>query len=161
MKQTIIKSIERSDIKEISLLSLSEYERYKDSIPVAVTSWWILGKDKDDYVAHSVYTNGYSNDRLDTFDLYDGVRPVIIVKTAAFCIGELVLCGKFLFTAIDRNLLICNDVFDTLPFDRHDTKYKKEAKKNGMWVDKLRPYWGSSYLKAFLESDDFKSALGI
>lgn len=121
---------------ELFLLSVEEYEKYKDVIPVIGSWWWLrspgyfsngaAGVDSDG----SVDAGGYGvNDAR-------GIRPAFRVQKSEILnlqIGDRKSCYDFPFVKIDDDLLIAEVPIAFDKFDDDSNDYEK------------------SYVKRFLE----------
>ncbi|GEM_PF-3870538 len=135
----------KDDIESVSLLSMDEYKKNRDLIPVVKCWWWInspgIYKKNAMYIFidGEIYTEGYKvdSDRA-------GIRPVFRLKPEAahgLKLGEKVIIGKYSATVLDNDSCLLDDVVCNHRFDI--------ASNN----------WEKSELKSFIESEEFMNMI--
>lgn len=93
-------------IKDITLLTADEYEKYKLLIPDINTRWWLLPQTQNTicYVDENgaISNNGYANSNI----CY--VRPVLKIADHNMRQGTLITVFDLLWIVLDENLAICS-----------------------------------------------------
>ena len=110
------------EIKGITLLSIEEYEAYKEHIKSVNYWWWLRSPGYDSFLAaivnsdSSVYNFGYSVD----YDR-DAVRPALIFSrdSSNLNIGDILIIAGYEWTVISDNLIHCNDSIGKCPFRKY------------------------------------------
>lgn len=121
---------------ELFLLSVEEYEKYKDVIPVIGSWWWLRSPGLDSSCAAYVYYDGSVDTRGDLVFSSSGIRPAFRVQKSEILnlqIGDRKSCYDFPFVKIDDDLLIAEVPIAFDKFDDDSNDYEK------------------SYVKRFLE----------
>lgn len=97
-------------ITYITLLSIEEYEKYKDDISCVGTWWWLRSPGHDTYRAASVGNGGSVNRDGSLVDLSSiAVRPALkLGTTRGLNVGTVFELAGQKWTLIDDNLAICN-----------------------------------------------------
>ena len=110
---------------EIFLMSIEEYEKYKNDI-LQIKAWWWLRSSgfKSDYVAH-VYSNGsvsYIGNYINHD--YDAVRPALYLDFTDFNKSEkFVYCG-ITWIVLDEHLAIAEMPISFHKFDENNNIYE-------------------------------------
>ena len=107
------------------LLSIEEYEKYKEIIPKCKTCWWLRTPGYYSNYASCVLYNGnvnYNGNNVNYY--YNGVRPAL--KSEIFKeVGKKYSVGTFSFTCIDENLGIATVPISFNMFDDESNNYEK------------------------------------
>lgn len=111
---------------EIFLLSIEEYEKYKNAIPKIINWWWLRSPgDLSSSAAGvanggSVGGSGYYVD-----DIFGCVRPALHLESNNLQIGSRTVKYDFPWIVIDKNLAIAEV---PIMFDKFDDKSKDYEK---------------------------------
>lgn len=131
----------KENIKEISLLTLDDFNKCKSIIP-AIQAWWWLktngaytNKAAYVFIDGDAYAEGYNvnKDRAD-------VRPLIIVDSKVLNgigAGDKVTVGKFSATVLNEESCLLDECVCKHRFDEKSGNYE------------------TSEIKAFIESEEF------
>lgn len=120
----------------ITLLSLKEYESYKDIIPLTHIYYWTRTTSKAYFDATIVDHDGRTYNNVSVSD-YAGVRPVLLFDSC----NELHQCDKVevaghIWTVICDNMMLCDEIIGRSSFEESSGKndYKDSTVKK--WLDK-------------------------
>lgn len=147
-------------LRGATLLSIEEYNKYKDNIPLLHTCWWLRSPgSRDKYVA---IVNGKGNVDADGIlaDLTDktgfclvALRPALKLSNLKYLglqIGEQFEFVNYGFTIISENLVICNDTFPNVVF-------RKDGGSNDYETSDIKEYvegWFNDSLSFYKELND-------
>lgn len=112
MKADVIKLIpvkEKITINEITLLSVEDYNKYKDNIPLLKESWWLRSAGYHDGSAACVFSKDGCIGILGNlvFRMF-GVRPVLRISNHNLKIKDEFIFKSYKWTVISKDLAICN-----------------------------------------------------
>lgn len=117
--------IERQiEIDKITLLSVEEYQTYRNMIP-KINSWWWLRSPEADYnhlCAAEVDDGGWVVNIA--ISLHSGIRPVLRIKnpeSAFLKIGVKFRLADYAWTMLGDGLALCDDIIEECAF-RKDWK---------------------------------------
>ena len=110
---------------KLFLLSIEEYEKYKDIIPECKTIWWLSSPGSYDkfaaYVDGSGWVDVFGN-FVDTANL--GIRPALKIETYGYDIGETIVYKYHPYIVIDKDLCIAKVPIDFDKFDEESNDYE-------------------------------------
>lgn len=121
--ESYIKQLDEQD--EIFLLSVEEYEKYKDVIPKFSCWWWLRSLGYGRYHAADVGNDGLVNSYgHDVYNSYHCVRPALRLKSSAHPIGSRLMKYAFPWIVIDSKLAIAEVPIATHRFDSESNDYQ-------------------------------------
>ena len=101
------------DIREITLMTLEEYETYMERIPKLNDYWWLRSPGQFSLSEAAVKPDGSVNREGDYINLgICAIRPVIKFNNTGGSrieVGEQFVLGGHPFTVIDKEVAIMND----------------------------------------------------
>lgn len=96
------------DVKDITLLSKEEYDKYKDIIPPVNLWWWLRSPGYNSLDAASVTSDGsLLYIYVSHSSLY--VRPAIVCEPSCLEPGDKVKLFEMNWTALNPSLLLCDE----------------------------------------------------
>ena len=109
-KQIITHKTVDISIKEITLLSIEEFEQYRNNIPSLDARWWFRSPGYDSYRAAGIYIDGSVYHRGDYVNLDNRVvRPVIVIQLDSnLQIGDKIELVGYTWTMIAKNMALCD-----------------------------------------------------
>ena len=119
--------------RKLFLLSVEEYEKYKDSIPLVKRWVWLRSPGISSYSAASVRSDGSVRAYGDVVSYTRGIRPALKVDESEISdmgIGERRIYYDFPFIKIDEGLLIAEVPIAFDKFDDEVNDYEKSWVKN-------------------------------
>lgn len=128
-------------VEWVGILSIEEYERYKEYIPNAHYWWWLRSpgatSDRAAYVAYDNELNAFG-EMVDNRLL--GIRPAIRISNFSLKPGGVVIIGGKKWTALSYNLLLANEIVYPYSFnsDVESNVYKGselEREVKNYWAD--------------------------
>ncbi len=136
---------EELDIAGATLLSIEEYTRYKNIIPICHTEWWLRSPSVFGAadLAMSVHSNGDTDRYGDDVGITLGVRPALIInnlKSSNFQIGDKFVFGKQTLTVISKGYALCDNIIGDCKF-RRATNVSDENNYNASDVKKFVDEW--------------------
>ena len=142
------------EVKEITLLSIKEYEAAKDLVPMVDSFWWLRSPGYElNYAAVVDYDGSVCDDSCNVFFTRVGIRPALRIsnlESSNLLPGEKVWIAGKGWTVISNDLILC-DVFvgqgpflktmrstDANNFEKSDVKkwLHKWAAENGIEITK-------------------------
>lgn len=110
---------------ELFLLSIEEYEKYKDSIPTVKCFWWLRSPGYDSDHAGFVHSDRRVIDsgNLICYSL-DAVRPALHLNTSNLQIGDRLVKYDFPFIVIDDGVAIAEVPIAFRRFDEYSSDYE-------------------------------------
>ena len=126
---------------KIFLLSVEEYERYREHIPLIACYWWLRTPVND--CKDSAYTVDCDGDVIGGADVDDnavGVRPAIEIsedEAAELIPGEKFVKFKWKWAYLDDNIAIAAIPIEFQHFDTKSNNYEDSAVRRylRMWYD--------------------------
>lgn len=110
----------------IFLLSVEEYEKYKNLIPI-ICKWWWLRSPGDGGFDYAVSVNCYGDVKSRgnyVFDDCDAVRPALYFSFTSYDPGDkFIYCG-ITWVVLDKNLAIAEVPITFNRFDKNDNNYE-------------------------------------
>lgn len=100
-------------IRDITLLSIAEYEKYKDIIPLVDGWWWLRSPGYYSDRAARVLLDGVVDIYGDFVEYYDStaVRPALIFSPKpSLKKGDKIYLAGYTWTIISRDMMLCDDV---------------------------------------------------
>lgn len=99
------------DITDITLLSIEEYERCMDIVPLIDGRWWLRSPGSNTSRAARVYSNGLvSNYGYDVCNDSSVVRPVVVVRLSeSFNPGDKLRFAGHTWTIIAPDMALCDE----------------------------------------------------
>lgn len=128
-------------VDEITLLTINEYDKYQDVIPLINGHWWLRspGEDGADYnSACFVNDTGVVNEYGDVVgETYYNVRPVLKLSglQADMEPGDKVVVGGHSWTLVDKEnkLVLCDEFVGHSNFDEISSDWEKSKLKT--WLE--------------------------
>ena len=110
----------------IFLLSLEEYEKYKDNIPHCNCWWWLRSQGYcKNTCARVIGNHGHAGNYATVDRSCGGVLPALHVDTDITSIGERIVVASFPWIIIDKGLAIAETPIAFRRFDAKSTDYEK------------------------------------
>jgi len=138
------------EITGATLLSLEEYEEYKNNIPLTKDWWWWLrSPGYYSYKATVVYCDGSSDNDGDYVD-DDGnvIRPALQISNLGDVeVGDKIKFGGVIFTVISPKYALCDTVIGCGAF-REDSEAADANVYEASDVKKFVDEWFANALKA-------------
>ena len=99
------------EIKDITLLSIDEYEACKNTVPSVDGWWWLRSPGYYSNSAASVDRGGGVDDDGNYVD-YDhyAVRPALVYESNYLQFEDKVKILNYTWTVISKNILLCDDI---------------------------------------------------
>lgn len=104
-KQIIARKAVDISIKDITLLSIEEFEQYRDNIPLLNVLWWLRSPGYDTYQVACIYGDAvyYHGDFVGHDDYV--VRPAIVIQpNSNLSIGDKIEFAGYTWTMIAKNI---------------------------------------------------------
>ena len=108
------------NITGATLLSIAEYNQYKDLISYANGAWWLRSPGNDDSSAKCVDRSLVFYEYVD-YEL--GVRPALIISNSDLQIEDKFKFADHIFTVISEKYALCDNIIKKYNF-RTDWKVK-------------------------------------
>ena len=111
---------------KIYLLSIEEYEKYKDRIPLISNLWWL--RSPGSYAKYAAIVTGGGCVYDDGYGIGGAVvcvRPALNLESANHQIGERVMFADFPWIVIDEGLAIAEVPIAWWRFDAKSNDYEK------------------------------------
>lgn len=133
-----IKFFEREDIEQITLLTIEQAEKVPKNVLARNDWWWLRTAGQHPNFAAFVDEDGdIYEEGFIVYHAYNGVRPAFRITGVSLDFNELVYIGKLPCTAIDKDLVLANELIC-------DHRFGRETND-----------WETSEIKAFIESSSF------
>jgi len=124
------------DIKEVTLLSVEEYQEAKEHIKPICLNWWLRSPGDTDYKAAFVNDdNNYISSEV--------VIKVLAIRPALVCdfhskleIGDMFLLNGFTWTVISDHMALSDIIAEFRGFNDDWKKNKYETSDIKKWLDK-------------------------
>lgn len=128
------------EIKDITLLSIDEYEACKNTVPLVDDWWWLRSPgnycNNVTYVDYDGYVNIYG--RRANFG-FCGVRPALIFESNYLQFEDKVKILNYTWTVISNNMMLCDDVVGQTCFNKdYETDNTNNYEKSDIkvWLHK-------------------------
>lgn len=131
-----MKTINLKDDYEITLLTVEEYEQYKDCIPLVNQWWWLRSPGYgSNYAAYVLISWLVRSIGLSIFDTRNAVRPVLITPDIShLSIGEsFIALGNRWVVIDDDGIAISQDVITHRLYDRVSNLWETSELKR--WLE--------------------------
>lgn len=110
----------------IFLLSVEEYNHYKDKIPEINCWWWLRSPGYNSIRAADVNYDGSVSSNGDRVNYDDGaVRPTLYFNSTNFDIGDRFVFLGVTWIVLDKNLAIAEMPITFSRFDKETNDYEK------------------------------------
>lgn len=108
-KQIIARKAVDISIKDITLLSIEEFEQYRDNIPLLNALWWLRSPGYDTYQVACIYGDAvYYHGDFVGHDDYT-VRPAAIIQLDPnLQIGNKIELAGYTWTMVAENIALCD-----------------------------------------------------
>lgn len=141
MKELKFKQFGIDEVDEITLLSVEEAKKVQPQIRACSEWWWLRSPGLNQYFAAIVDKSGISELGDLVSSGYHTIRPVFKINSLESEIGEKIMVNKTWCTIIDEGLVLADNPICNHRFDEKSNK------------------WETSELKAFINSEEFKSMI--
>ena len=133
------------DVREITLLSVEEYEAYRENIKSIANWWWLRSLGNTGHSLFYIFENGIVRDDGGVYNSYGSVRPALILNTSSLQIKDKFELGGKLWTVIGEEIALSDEEFCKMAF-RKDWKAKDANNYAASDIKKYLDNWLVSIL---------------